>query len=87
MAKADRVLSTPPTNTSPTRRKILGTIAAAAAATTVAAKPAAAVDPIAVDPIFAAIEVHSKAYATMQAAFAEHRKARVSRCQGRPSPS
>jgi hypothetical protein len=42
MAKAKRVLSTPPTNTSLTRRNILGTIAAAAAATTIAGKPAAA---------------------------------------------
>jgi hypothetical protein len=59
MAKATRVLSTPPTNTSATRRKILGTIAAAAAIT-VAAKPvtAVAIGPIVPDPIYAAIERH-----------------------------
>jgi hypothetical protein len=39
MQEADRVLSTPPTNTSVTRRKILGTIAALPIA---AAAPAAA---------------------------------------------
>jgi hypothetical protein len=61
MAQADRVHSTPPTSTSPTRRNILGTIAAAAAATTIAAKPAAAVGPIPADPIFAVIERHRKA--------------------------
>jgi hypothetical protein len=41
MAQADSVLSTPPTNTSPTRRKILGTIAAAGA-TALTLAPAAA---------------------------------------------
>jgi hypothetical protein len=55
MAKATRVYSTPPTNTSPTRRNILCTIAAA-----IAAKPvtAAAIGPIVADPIYAAIERH-----------------------------
>jgi hypothetical protein len=61
MTQAKRVYSTPPTNTSPARRNILGTIAAAAAATTIAAKPAAAVGPIPADPIFAVIERHRKA--------------------------
>jgi hypothetical protein len=55
MAKADSVLSTPPTNTSLTRRNMIGTIAAAAA-TAVAAKPVAAagIGPIAALPIAAA---------------------------------
>jgi hypothetical protein len=70
MTQADSVLSTPPTNTSPTRRKILGTIAAAAA-TAVAAKPVAAacIGPIAPDPIFAAIDAFRRAHALF---FAEH---------------
>jgi hypothetical protein len=61
MIQADRVHSTPPTNMSPTRRNILGTIAAAA--TAIAAKPvtAAAIGPIEPDPIFAVIERHRKA--------------------------
>ena len=68
MAQADSVLSTPPTNTPPTRRKILGTIAAAAAA--VAAKPVAAagIGSIAPDPIYAAIERHKAAGAIWDAA-------------------
>ena len=70
MIQADSVHSTPPTNTSPTRRNILGTIAAAAAATTIAGKPAAA-DPIVADPIYAAIEAHRKADAAADVAFAE----------------
>jgi hypothetical protein len=61
MTQADRVHSTPPTNTSPTRRNVLGTIAAAAAATTIAAKPAAAVGPIPADPIYAAIDAFRQA--------------------------
>jgi hypothetical protein len=63
MTKATRVLSTPPTNMSPTRRNILGTIAAAA--TAIAAKPvtAAAIGPIAPDPIYEVIERHRKACA------------------------
>ena len=68
MAKANRVISTPPTNTSLTRRKILGTIAAAA--TAVAAKPAVAagIGPIAPDPIYAAIERHKAACVPWDAA-------------------
>ena len=61
MPKADSAHSTPPTNMSPTRRNILGTIAAAA--TAIAAKPvtAPAIGPIEPDPIFAVIERHRKA--------------------------
>jgi hypothetical protein len=74
MTQADSVHSTPPTNTSPTRRKILGTAAGAAAAlATTGASPMAASP--APDPIYAAIEAHRKAYATMQTIFAEHRQA------------
>jgi hypothetical protein len=73
MTQADSVHSTPPTNTSPTRRNILGTIAAAgAAALTLAPARAEALVP---DPIYAAVEAHRKAYATMQVVFAEHRQA------------
>jgi hypothetical protein len=70
MTQADSVLSTPPTNTSVTRRNMIGTIAAAAA-TAVAAKPVAAagIGPIAPDPIFAAIGVFRQAHALF---FAEH---------------
>jgi len=59
------VYSTPPTNTSPTRRNILGTIAAA-----IAAKPvmAAAIGPIVADPIYAAIERHRAAAVVWDAA-------------------
>jgi hypothetical protein len=60
MAKADSVHSTPPTNTSPTRRKILCTIATgtvAALASTIA-EPGAAALPA--DPIYAAIERHKQ---------------------------
>jgi hypothetical protein len=68
MTKANRVHSTPPTNTSAiddqqstgkphSRRSVLGAIAAATAAVTVAgARPAGAAP--AVDPIYAAIERH-----------------------------
>jgi hypothetical protein len=70
MTQADSVHSTPSTSTSPTRRNILGTIAAAAAATTIAGKPAAA-GPIVADPIYAAIEAHRKADAAADVAFAE----------------
>jgi hypothetical protein len=65
MTQADSVHSTPPTNTSVTRRKILGTAAGAAAALAARASPmASAPGP---DPIYAAIEKHRRAYATMQA--------------------
>jgi hypothetical protein len=53
MTQADSVHSTPPTNTSATRRNILGTIAVAGA--TALTLPAHAAAP-AVDPIYAAIE-------------------------------
>jgi hypothetical protein len=79
MTKADRVHSTPPTNTSAkqSRRSILGAIAAGAAATLAStiAEPATAAAALPADPIYAAIEAHRKAYATMQAIFAEHRQA------------
>jgi hypothetical protein len=59
MTQADSVLSTPPTNTSPTRRNILGTIAAAGA-TALTLTPARAA-PSVPDPIYAAIERHNAA--------------------------
>jgi hypothetical protein len=61
MTQADRVFSTPPTNTSVTRRKILGTAAGAAAALAATGAVAAAIPPaaaaagIAPDPAFALI--------------------------------
>jgi hypothetical protein len=72
MPKATRVHSTPPTNMSPTRRNILGTIAAAA--TAIAAKPvtAAAIGPIAADPIYEVIERHRKACAAHNEAINTH---------------
>ena len=74
MTQADSVHSTPPTNTSVTRRSVLGTAAGAAAAlaATGASPMAAAPGP---DPIFAAIERHRRAYASMAAVFAEHTRA------------
>jgi hypothetical protein len=64
MAKADRVYSTPPTNTSArhSRRSILGAIAgsAAAAGGIAGLSPGIAAAP-AVDPIYAVIETHRKA--------------------------
>jgi hypothetical protein len=53
---------------------MIGAMATAGAATIATAAPAIAglAEP---DPIFAAIEAHRKAYATMQTAFAEHRQA------------
>jgi hypothetical protein len=82
MTQADRVYSTPPTNTPiDTRRRHFLAVAAGASvvsvgALTAAAWPAIVLDTTsAADPVYAAIEAHSKAYATMQAAFAEHRKA------------
>ncbi len=77
MAKADRVHSTPPTNTSAidvpqstgkprSRRSILGAIAASTAAVTVAgARPTDAAH--ATDPIYAAIERHKAAAAAWDA--------------------
>ena len=60
MTQADSVHSTPPTNTSVTRRSVLGTAAgvAAALAATGASPMAAAPGP---DPIYAAIEAHRRA--------------------------
>jgi hypothetical protein len=57
----------------PTRRRFI-TIAAAGAAAIATTAPGIA-DVAEPDPIYAAIEAHRKAYATMQAAFAEHRQA------------
>ena len=68
MAKADRVFSTPPTNTSVTRRKILGTAAGAAAALAATGASPMAASP-APDPIFAAIDAFRRAHALF---FAEH---------------
>jgi hypothetical protein len=74
MQDTDSVHSTPPTNTSLTRRNMIGAMATVGAATIATAAPAIA--GLAVpDPIFAVIEAHRKAYATMQAVFAEHRQA------------
>jgi hypothetical protein len=74
MTQADSVHSTPPTNTSLTRRNMIGAMATVGAAAIATAAPAIAglAEP---DPIFAAIEAHRKAYATMQTIFAEHRQA------------
>jgi hypothetical protein len=59
MTQADSVLSTPPTNTSPTRRNILSTIAAGGAVAALAISSSrAAPGP---DPIFAAIEAFGRA--------------------------
>jgi hypothetical protein len=67
MIEADRVFNTPPTNTSVTRRKILGTAAGAAAAlATTGASPMAASP--APDPIYAAIEKHGAAAVVWDAA-------------------
>jgi hypothetical protein len=83
MTQADRVLSTPPTNTSatnppgpvdPTRRRLL-TVAAGGAVAAMAISTTAQAAGSPADPIFAAIAAHQKAHATMQAAFAEHRQA------------
>ena len=59
MAKADRMFSTPPTNTSLTRRGALGAIAAATAVTVAGARPTDAAP--AIDPIYAAIDRHKAA--------------------------
>jgi hypothetical protein len=65
MTQADRVHSTPPTNTSAkhSRRSILGAIAAGSAAAAIAAKRAVAVAAAgsSVDPIYEVIERHRKA--------------------------
>lgn len=72
MTQADSVHSTPPTNTSLTRRNMLGAIASVGAAA-IATTPANACLAEA-DPIYAAIEAHRQAYAAMEAIFAEHRR-------------
>ncbi len=64
MTQADSVHSTPPTNTSVTRRKILGTAAGAAALAAGASLMAAAPGP---DPIFAAIDAFHRADAAVVA--------------------
>ena len=67
MTQADSVHSTPPTNTSPTRRNILGTIAAAGA-TALTLTPAQAAA-LGADPIFAAVDEFRRADADLSAAF------------------
>jgi hypothetical protein len=69
MAKATRVHSTPPTNTSLTRRNMLGAITAAAASLPIAAAiPTTLAAAPAVDPIFAAIDAFHRADAAVNAA-------------------
>jgi hypothetical protein len=70
MTQADSVHSTPPINTSVTRRKILGTAAGAAAALAATGASPMAASP-APDPIYAAIETHRQAHAASCAATAE----------------
>jgi hypothetical protein len=82
MTQADRVHSTPPTNTSLTRRNILGTVVAAATVITIAAKPAAAISPIEADPIFAVIERHRKACAAHNEAIGTHMAFEEANMQG-----
>jgi hypothetical protein len=83
MTQADSVLSTPPTNTSLTRRNMIGAMATVGAAAIAAPAIADLAEP---DPIYAAIEAHRAAYATMQAVFAEHRQAHeVADAKGGPS--
>jgi hypothetical protein len=87
MTQAECVFSTQPTNTSvtnpvdPTRRSFIA-VAAGASIISVGSLAAVAmpisapqVSDVPIDPIYDAIEAHRKAYATMQAVFAEHRKA------------
>jgi hypothetical protein len=68
MSKA--VISTTPIRS---RRAVLAGIATAAALPIAAGIPTTAA--ASADPIFAAIDTHREAYATMQAVFAEHRQA------------
>jgi hypothetical protein len=63
MAQADCVFSTPPTNTSVTRRSVLGTAAGAAAALAATGASPMAASP-APDPIFAAIDAFRRADAS-----------------------
>jgi hypothetical protein len=85
MTQADSVLSTPPTNTSVTRRKILGTIAigTVAALASTAAEPATAAAVSAgtlifrhstPDPVFGLIEAHRKAARDHAAALVEQNR-------------
>ena len=69
MTQADRVLSTPPTNTSRSRRAVLAGIASASALPIVAAMPtvAPAEASRAIDPIFGAIDAFRRADASMLA--------------------
>ena len=66
MTQADRVHSTPPTNTSVTRRRLLGTAAATAGLAATGSSPIAAAT--GVDPIYAAIERHRAAAVVWDAA-------------------
>jgi hypothetical protein len=68
MTQADSVHSTPPTNTSPTRRNILGTIAAAGAAAIATTAPGIA-DVAGPDPIYAAFDAFRRAHALFFADF------------------
>ena len=73
MTQADRVLSTPPVNTSalpvdPTRRHLLNIAAGGAIA---AALPTTGSATVTADPIFAAIDEHRKAHSTHLVALAE----------------
>jgi hypothetical protein len=78
MAKATRVHSTPPINTSLSRRGALGAIAAATAAVTVAgARPTGAAP--AADPIYAAIERHKACAVKLDAAWSA--RARFNDCR------
>jgi hypothetical protein len=72
MAKADSMLSMPPTNTSvdPTRRRFL-TVAAAGTIAAVTTSTAAQAAGSPADPIFAKIEAHRQAHAASCAASAE----------------
>jgi hypothetical protein len=79
MTQADSVHSTPPTNlpkikpVDTTRRHLL-TVAAGGTIAALANVSGASATVLAPDPIFAAIEAHRAAYATMMAVFAEHRR-------------
>jgi hypothetical protein len=61
MTQADSVHSTPPTNTSRSRRAVLAGIASAAALPIAAASPAIPTARAATDPIFAAIDAFRRA--------------------------
>jgi hypothetical protein len=73
MPEADSVHSTPPINTSVTRRNILGTAAGAAAALVATGASPMAASP-APDPIFALIEAHRTATALHSAALKEQER-------------